>query len=50
MGNDIKTIIEEIKKKPDSFSPLEHEEWYDGWNEAIKYVVSILEKYNDLVE
>ena len=47
MGNNIKTIIEEIKKKPDSFSPMEYVEYYDGWEDAIEYVVSILEKHKD---
>ena len=48
MRNDIKKIIEEVQNKPDNYSPLEHAEYYDGWKDAIEYVVSILEKYKNL--
>ena len=50
MRNDIEKIIGEVQKKPDNYSTLEHAEYYDGWKDAIEYVVSILEKYKDLGE
>ena len=42
---DIDKIIKEIMaEKPEEHSPFAYGEWYDGWGDAIKYVVSVLEK------
>ena len=38
-------IIEEIKNEdPAKHSPFAYGEWYDGWDEAIKYVLSVLNR------
>lgn len=41
IDNIIKKIMAE---KPEEHSPFNYGEWYDGWSDAIKYVVSILEE------
>lgn len=40
----IEEIIETIKNEdPCKHSPFNYGEWYDGWKDAINYVVSVLE-------
>lgn len=41
----IEEVIKKIQEEdPVNHSPFEYGEWYDGWADAIKYVVSVLEE------
>lgn len=41
----IKTITEQ---DPQEYSPFSFGEWYDGWESAINYVVSVLKRHKEV--
>ena len=42
---DIDKLIKEIRdEKPEAHSPFQYGEWYDGWEDAIEYVVRVLKR------